>query len=104
MPAGGAGASPSGREDEVVALYKFPPEYPRKAARSGEEGWVKIEFTITSQGEVDDPKVVASKPRRIFDRAALKAIRKWRFKPKTVDGIAVPRRAVQVIEFRLASG
>lgn len=93
-----------GIEEEVVALMKTVPEYPRKAARNGEEGWVKIEFTITAQGEVIDPKVVASQPRRIFDRAALKAIRKWRFKPKTVDGVAVPRRATQVVEFSLASG
>jgi protein TonB len=91
-------------EDEVVALYKTTPQYPRKAARSGKEGWVKIEFTITPQGKVADPKVIASKPRRIFDRAALRAIKQWRFKPKTVDGKAVSRRAVQVIEFRLATG
>lgn len=102
--AGSSGTTEGLLEDEVIALSKTTPEYPRKAARSGEEGWVKIEFTITAQGEVTDPKVVASKPRRIFDRAALKAIRKWRFKPRTVNGKAVPRRAVQVIEFRLATG
>jgi protein TonB len=91
-------------EEEVVALLKTAPKYPRKAARSGKQGWVKIEFTITAQGEVVDPKVIASKPRRIFDRAAFKAIKQWRFKPKMVDGKAVPRRAVQVIEFKLATG
>jgi len=90
--------------DEVVALLKSTPEYPRKAARNGKEGWVKIEFTITERGTVAQPKVVASKPRRIFDRAALKAIRKWRFMPKTVDGTPVSRRAVQVIEFKLGAG
>lgn len=90
--------------DEVIALLKITPKYPRKAVRSGKEGWVKIEFTITEQGAVVDPKVIASKPRRIFDRAALKAIRKWRFRPKIIDGKAIPRRAVQVIEFSLATG
>ncbi len=90
--------------EEVIALLKTTPVYPRKAARSRQEGWVKIEFTITEKGAVTEPKVIASKPRRIFDRAALKAIRNWRFKPKTIAGKAVSRRAVQVIEFKLAAG
>jgi TonB family protein len=90
--------------EEVIALLKTTPVYPRKAARSRQEGWVKIEFTITEKGAVTAPKVIASKPRRIFDRAALKAIRNWRFKPKTIAGKAVSRRAVQVIEFKLAAG
>lgn len=81
---------------------KLPPEYPRKAAQAGQEGWVKLEFTITPSGTVKDPKVVASSPRRVFDRSALKAIRKWRFKPKMLNGKAVSRRAIQLIEFSLA--
>ena len=83
-------------------MLKLAPEYPRKAARSGKEGWVKLEFTITRQGTVSDPVVVDAKPRRIFDRAALRAIRKWRFKPKVAGGKPVARRATQIMEFKLA--
>ena len=100
-----AGATLAGEgEEEAVVLFKSTPAYPRKAVKRRQEGWVKIAFTITSEGTVVDPKVVASKPRRVFDRAALKAIRKWRFKPKTRDGSPVSRRAVQVIEFTLGKG
>jgi protein TonB len=99
--AGGPEGDP-GRDDEVVALFKLPPEYPRKAARAGKEGWVKLEFTITRDGNVTDAAVVDARPRRLFDRAALRAIRKWRFKPKIKSGKAVARRATQVIEFNLA--
>lgn len=91
-----------GLEDEVVPLLKLAPKYPRKAARAGKEGWVKIAFTITRNGKVTDAAVVDARPHRLFDRAALQAIRKWQFKPKVSDGRAVPRRATQVIEFKLA--
>jgi protein TonB len=99
----GPGSATSGTVDEeAVPLLKLAPEYPRKAARSGKEGWVKLEFTITRQGTVTDPVVVDARPRRIFDRAALRAIRKWRFTPKLADGKPVARRAVQIMEFKLA--
>ena len=84
-------------------LSRPKPDYPRKALRNREEGWVKVSFTVTAQGTVSDPKVVAAKPRRVFDSAALKAIRKWRFKPKKVGGRPVQTKATQLIEFNLAS-
>ena len=89
---------------EAIPIFKLEPQYPRKAARSRIEGWVKLEFTITESGTVSDPVVVDSKPRRTFDRSAIQSIRKWRFKPKIVDGRPVQRKASQVIEFRLTSG
>ncbi len=85
-----------------VPLLRIEPDYPRKAARTRKEGWVKLAFTITERGTVIDPVVLDSRPRRVFNRSALTAIRKWRFRPKVVDGSAVPTRATQVIEFKLA--
>ena len=87
---------------EAIPIFKIEPKYPRKAARRRIEGWVKLEFIITESGTVSDPVVVDSKPRRTFDRSAIQSIRKWRFKPKLVDGRPVQRKASQVIEFRLA--
>ncbi len=93
-----------GLEDEVIPLFKLAPEYPRKAARAGKEGWVKLEFTITRQGTVTDAAVVEARPRRLFNRAALRAIRKWRFKPRINGGKPVATRATQIIEFTLTRG
>jgi protein TonB len=98
---GASGVTSGWESEEVVALVRTAPQYPRNAARRRKEGWVKIEFTITEAGAVADPRVIESKPRGVFDRAALKAIRGWRFKARTVGGRPVPRRAVQVIEFKL---
>ena len=97
---GGTGAGTG--DGELIPLVKIAPRYPRKAALAGKEGWVKVEFTVTELGTVKDVKVIDAKPRRLFDRAAKRAILKWKFKPKVVDGKPVPRRAVQVIEFKLA--
>ncbi len=88
-------------EGDVIPLVRIPPQYPRKAAMAKIEGWVKVEFTITEEGTVTNPHVLESKPPRIFDREALRAILKWKFKPKIVDGVRVPQIATQTIEFKL---
>ncbi len=86
----------------LVPLVRIPPRYPMRAASRKIEGWVKVEFTITKTGTVKDPKVVAAQPPNIFNRAALRAISRWKFKPKIVDGKAQEQRAVQILQFKLS--
>jgi protein TonB len=85
----------------VVPLVRVPPKYPARAASRHIEGWVKVEFTIQTDGSVDDAVVVGSEPENIFNDAALTAIGKWKFKEKIVNGVAVPQRAVQRLQFKL---
>ena len=86
----------------VIPLVRIPPRYPRRAANRGIEGWVKIEFTITGQGTVKDAVVVEAQPGNTFNRAALQAIKRWKFKAKVIDGEAFEQRAVQVLQFKLS--
>lgn len=86
----------------VIPLVRIPPRYPRNAARRRIEGWVKIEFTITENGTVKDAVVVESQPSNVFNEAALRAIAKWKFKAKIIDGEAFEQRAVQVLQFKLS--
>lgn len=95
--------SPGIVETDVIPLVRIPPRYPRRAVRSKTEGIVTIEFTITRDGSVVDPLVVWSAPPKVFDYAALQAIRRWKFRPKLVEGKPVQRRAVQNIRFSLKS-
>ena len=96
-----------GRDDSkavvsgVVPLVRVPPKYPARAASRHIEGWVKVEFTIQTDGSVDNAVVVGSEPENTFDDAALTAISKWKFKEKIVNGVAVPQRAVQKLQFKL---
>jgi len=85
----------------LVPLVRVPPKYPRRAAQRGVEGWVKVQFVITVAGRVKDAKVVGSSPPGVFDRAALKAIAKWKFKPKIIKGQRVEQMAVQKLQFKL---
>ena len=88
-------------EGDIIPVVVIRPMYPREAAISGTQGWVRIEFTITETGTVKDPRVIDAKPPRVFNREAIRAILKWKFKPRVVKGIAVERRATQVIDFTL---
>ena len=86
----------------VIPLVRIPPTYPMRAANRRIQGWVKVEFTITKEGKVKDAIVVASKPSSIFNSAALKAIKRWKFKPHIIAGEAYEQRAAQTLEFKLS--
>jgi protein TonB len=88
-------------EGDVIPIVRIEPQFPREALVKGIEGWVIVEFTIEPDGTVSDPRVVDSNPRRIFDRNAIRAIYKWKFKPRIVDGQPVARRATQRLDFTL---
>ncbi|RMD86057.1 MAG: energy transducer TonB [Candidatus Dadabacteria bacterium] len=94
------GAAPA--DTDVIPMVRVNPQYPIAAAERGIEGWVLVRFTITPSGTVKDPEVIDSHPPGVFDRAALRAIRKWKYKPKIVDGKPVERRGVTVrLKFEL---
>jgi protein TonB len=88
-------------EGDIIPVVVIRPMYPREAAIAGTEGWVEVEFTITEVGTVKDARVIDANPARIFNREALRAILKWKFKPRVVEGVAVERRATQIIDFSL---
>lgn len=88
-------------EGDIIPIVVIRPMYPRDAAMKGQEGWVKVEFTITAIGTVKNPRVIDAKPPRVFNREAIRAILKWKFKPRVVDGVAVDRQATQIIDFSL---
>lgn len=92
-----------GSDSSVVPLVKIPPQYPRRAAMNGTQGEVIVAFTITPTGTVRDVSVVKAKPRGVFERAAKRAILKWKFKPKVVEGKAVSQQAQQKLVFKLNS-
>jgi protein TonB len=88
-------------EGDVIPIVRIDPQWPREALLEGTEGWVEVEFTILQDGSVEDPVVLQSDPPRLFDRNAVRAILRWKFKPRIVDGQPVARRAVQRIDFVL---
>ena len=97
---GGAG----GADRDAVPLVRIDPDYPMQARQRGQEGWVVLEFTISTAGTVKDVEVVASEPGTVFDRAAVQAVRKWKYNPKILDGKPVERPGVKVrLDFEMES-
>lgn len=81
---GGTGGFTS--DGEYLPIVKVAPVYPRRAQTRGIEGYVLLEFVVTKTGAVRDPRVIESQPPGIFDRAALSAALKFKYKPKVVNG------------------
>ena len=84
---GGIGSGATGMSDtDLVPIVKVQPQYPREAAMKGLEGYVQLTVDIQMDGSVTNLRIVNSNPRRIFDRAACAAARKYRYKPPVIDG------------------
>ena len=88
-------------DSNVVPSLRIPPTYPKRALRSGIEGVVTVEFTITIDGSVKDAEIIEAEPPNIFDKSVLRAISKWKFNPDMVDGKPIEKRARQDVKFTL---
>ena len=100
---GGTGGFSS--DGEYPPIVKVAPVYPRRAQTRGIEGYVLLEFVVTRTGAVRDPRVIESKPPGIFDRAAVNAALKFKYKPKVVNGEPIDVAGVRNrITFELQDG
>lgn len=80
------GLSLDSGDGEYLPIVKVAPNYPRRAAQRGIEGFVIVEFTVTKIGTVSNPVVVRAEPEGIFNKAALAAASKFKYKPRVVNG------------------
>ncbi|WJG08346.1 energy transducer TonB [Aliiglaciecola sp. LCG003] len=93
------------RDGDATPIVRIEPKYPVQAARDGKEGWVILSFTINEVGGVDDVEVIDADPKRIFDREAKRALKKWKYKPKIVDGKPEKQFNMKVqLDFKLDQG
>ena len=94
-----------GRDGDATPIVRIEPKYPIQAARDGKEGWVTLSFTINEIGGVEDVEVVEAEPKRVFDKEAKRALRKWKYKPKVVDGKAMRQPGLTVrLDFKMDGG
>ena len=91
----------AGFDTDVIPIVRQAPKYPQRAMQARLEGYVILDVTIAPDGSVTDVSVMESNPPRIFDAAAMNAMRKWKFRPKIVDGQPQSQRAKQKLEFNL---
>ncbi|HRE61462.1 MAG TPA: TonB family protein [Micropepsaceae bacterium] len=96
-PANPDGPMVAFEEVEPKPDRRVQPDYPERALRYGKDGVVDLLLTILPDGSVADVRVVAVSPDGYgFDREALKAVRRWTYKPQLRGGVAIKRENVRV--------
>jgi TonB family protein len=94
-------------EDEVVSINSLTrtnyvaPKYPRAALLRELSGSVDVGFTVGTNGTVTDVAVLRAEQGKTFNRAAIRAVEKWRFEPVIENGVAVEKRTVVRLLFDL---
>ncbi len=95
------GAGLAASDGEYLPIVKVAPRYPRAALSRGLEGYVILEYTVTKSGTVRDPVVIESSS-SIFDSSAIDSAKRYKYKPRVVDGEAIEVPGVQTrIVFQL---
>ncbi|WCL54980.1 energy transducer TonB [Gimibacter soli] len=100
------GPTLSGLADgNALPIVRVQPVYPRKALALGIEGYAVVSLTVNPDGTVDPRSIIIleAEPAGYFERAARDAAMKFKYKPRVVDGTAVPATGVQY-KFTFALG
>ncbi len=88
-------------EGDYLPIVRVAPVYPARALSRGMEGHVDLSFTVTAAGTVRDPIILFSTS-SLFERAATRAVLKFKYKPRVVDGVPVDVPGVKTrITFRI---
>jgi len=97
-------------DGDYLPFVKVAPAYPRRALMRGLSGWVIVEFIVTKSGSVKNPLVIANcaipqqgniappcqdRPNSIFDRSAINAASKFKYKPRVISGEAMATSGVR---------
>jgi protein TonB len=93
----GGGITVFGSDRDAIPLVRVEPTYPPRALQAGQEGWVKVQFDVSTSGAVTNVSAVESEPGQVFDAAAVNAVARWRYSPSVVEGTAVERVGMQTL-------
>jgi protein TonB len=92
-------------DSDIVPLVRPLHRYPSRAQARGIEGWVHLRFDVTPEGGTDNVVVVDSDPPDTFDRAAVAAVKRYKYKPRVENGAPVMRPGVEVVlSFEMEGG
>jgi len=94
----------AGGRDAPVPINQTPPRYPQEALRRNVGGTVRVRVTVASDGSVDRLELSEGSGNRYLDRAAMEAVRRWRFQPAMRDGQPVAAEVVVPISFNPPGG
>jgi protein TonB len=97
-----AGVSLAPTEVPVPLPGQTPaPEYPPAAIREGAEGTVMVRVEVGTDGVPLSVDVQQRSGSRDLDRAAVDAVRRWRFSPGQRDGQAIVGSVTVPVDFKM---
>lgn len=79
-------------DEEYLPIVKVAPVYPRRTITRGITGSCIVTYTVTASGSVEDPFIANPSdciPAGVFERASMKAVLKFKYKPRVIGGKAV---------------
>ena len=80
-------------------IHRVEPDYPGVAVSGKVSGTVILEATVNQRGEVTDVSVLRSIP--LLDKAAIKAVKQWRYQPLVLNGLPEPFILTVTVTFSL---
>ena len=90
-------------ESEFASLWtqtkRVNPQYPISAAKDGLSGCVNLSFVVNSEGRVTEQQVTDSFPKGVFDKKAIEALKRWRWKPTAANPDNQPARSTVQLDF-----
>lgn len=81
-------------------ISKIAPDYPPQARSRKVEGFVELEFRVATNGNAEDIRVLRSEPEGLFDRNAVRALMRWKFKPAERNGVPEAATTRTTMNFR----
>ena len=69
----------------VVPYLQLQPDYQRRALMRGIEGYVDLAFDVTAAGATTNIRVIEAQPEGIFERSAIRAVAKLKYKMPITD-------------------
>ena len=89
----------AGNSTSPVPISRPSPVYPQEAMRQGIGGTVRVQVSVAPDGSVERMDVAQSSGNRYLDRAAMNAVRRWRFNPAMRNGQPVSATVVIPVDF-----
>ena len=78
--------TPPGQKRMSGPVIRIPPQYPENCRSRGAQGVVIVEFDVSPEGNVVNPRIVDSSD-RCFNRTVLKTVSGWKYPPAAGGGM-----------------
>ncbi|MFK8030692.1 MAG: energy transducer TonB [Gammaproteobacteria bacterium] len=83
---------------------RVAPKYPRAALKRQKQGCATVGYVIEADGSTSGHWVIASSPEKIFDRSAIKANKKFSYKPGSQNENNQPVMTINTFTYSLGQG